>query len=151
LALYYLETSALVKLYVYESGTERLLGLTASEAGHRFAILTLAQVEFRAAIRRRQRAGEISVFEADELIESFGRHAEGRFLIQPFSDSVLDVALALVDGYALKGYDAVQLAGYLVLRSVSGVEEPVFVCADKALLAAARNEGCSTLDPCSPN
>jgi len=47
LALYYLETSALVKLYVYESGTERLVSLAASDAGHRFAILSLAQVEFR--------------------------------------------------------------------------------------------------------
>lgn len=150
MALYYLETSALVKLYVYEKGTERLLGLAAGDAGHRFAILSLAQVEFRAAIRRRQRAGEIPGPAADELIESFRQHAEGKFLTQPFSDSLLDVALALVDGHALKGYDAMQLAGYLLLRSISGVEEPIFVCADKALLAAARNEGCPVLDPNSP-
>jgi len=147
LALYYLETSALVKLYVYEPGTEGLLGLTASEAGHRFAILSLAQVEFRAAIRRRQRNGEIPSSTADELIESFRRHVEGKFLIQPFSDSLLDVALALVDSYSLKGYDAMQFAGYLMLRSISGNEEPVFVCADKALLSVARNEGCPVLDP----
>lgn len=149
MALYYLETSALVKLYVYEPGTERLLGLTASDAGHRFAILSLAQVEFRAAIRRRQRAGEISGSEADELIESFRQHSEGKFLIQSFSDSLLDVAFALIDGYALKGYDAMQLAGYLLLRSISGTEEPTFVCADKALLLSARNEGCPVMDPCS--
>lgn len=150
MALYYLETSALVKLYVYESGTERLLALTASDAGHRFAIMSLAQVEFRAAIRRRQRTGEILDTAADELIEAFRRHTEGKFLIQSFSDSVLDVALALVDSYALRGYDAAQLAGYLVLRSSSGTDEPTFVCADKALLAAARNEGCPVLDPSSP-
>jgi len=147
LGLYYLETSALVKLYVYELGTDRLLDLTASDAGHRFAILSLALVEFRAAIRRRQRAGEIPHGAADELIETFRRHAEGRFLVQPFTDSLLDVALALVDSYALRGYDSVQLAGYLVLRSVSGAEEPTFVCADKILLSAARNEGCPVLDP----
>ena len=71
MALYYLETSALVKLYVYEAGTDRLLALTASDAGHRFAILSLAQVEFRSAIRGRQRRGEIPDHSADELIESF--------------------------------------------------------------------------------
>jgi len=151
LALYYLETSALVKLYVYEPGTERLLGLTASDAGHRFAILALAQVEFRAAIRRRQRIGEIAASAADELIESFRQHSEGRFLIQSFSDSLVDVAMALIDGYGLRGYDAMQLAGYLLLRSISGNEEPTFVCADKALLSSARNEGCPVLDPCSPS
>ena len=150
MALYYLETSALVKLYVYEPGTERLLGLTASDAGHQFAILSLAQVEFRAAIRRRRRGGEIPDYAAGELIESFRQHSEGKFLIQPFSDSLLDVALALVDSYALKAYDAVQLAGYLLLRSISGTDEPTFVCADKALLSAVRNEGCPVLDPCSP-
>ena len=150
MALYYLETSALVKLYVYEAGTDRLLRLTASDAGHRFAILSLAQVEFRTAIRRRQRGGEIGDHAADELLESFRKHAEGKFLIQSFSDSLLDVALALIDSYPLKGYDALQLAGYLVLRSISGIEEPTFVCADRVLLSAARNEGCPILDPSSP-
>jgi predicted nucleic acid-binding protein len=149
-ALYYLETSALVKLYVHEPGTERLLALTVDDAGHRFAILALAQVELRSAIRRRQPGGEIPDYEADELIESFRRHSEGTFLVQPISDSVLDVALALIDGYALKGYDAAQLAGYLLLRSISGDEEPTFVCADNALLSAARNEGCPVLNPCFP-
>lgn len=149
MALYYLETSALVKLYVYEDGTERLLSLTASDAGHRFAILSLAQVEFHAAIRRRQRGGELAASAADDLIESFRQHSEGRFLMQPFSDSLLDVALELIDGYALRGYDSMQLAGYLMLRSISGAEEPIFVCADQALLKAARNEGCRAWDPCS--
>jgi predicted nucleic acid-binding protein len=149
-ALYYLETSALVKLYVYEPGTERLLGLTDSDGGNRFAILSLAQVEFRSAIRRQQRGGEISGSEADGLIESFRQHSEGKFVVQPFTESLLDVALALIDGYPLKGYDAMQLAGYLLLRSISGAQDPVFVCADKALLSAARNEGCPILDPCSP-
>jgi predicted nucleic acid-binding protein len=150
LALYYLETSALVKLYVYEPGTERLLALAASDAGHRFTILSIAQVEFRSAIRRRQRSGEIPASTADELIESFQRHSEGKFLIQPFSDSLIDLALALIDGYALRGYDAMHLAGYMLLRSSSGTEGPTFVCSDKALLSAARNEGCAVLDPCLP-
>lgn len=149
MALYYLETSALVKLYVYEAGTERLVSLAASDAGHRFAILSLAQAEFRSAIRRQQRSGEVSKSDADMLIDSFRQHAEGRFLVQPFTDPLLDVALALIDGYPLRGFDAIQLAGYLMLRSVSGAEEPVFVCADKALLSAARNEGCPILDPVS--
>lgn len=147
MALYFLETSALVKLYVFESGTERLVQLTASDAGNRFAILSLAQVEFSSAIRRQQRIGEISKSEADTLIQSFRLHSEGRFLVQPFTDALLDVASALVDAYPLRGFDAIQLAGYLMLRSISGVEEPVFVCADRALLWAAQTEGCPILDP----
>ena len=137
----------MVQLYVFEPGTERLVSLAASSAGHRFAILALAQVEFRSAIRRQERGGEIAKSEADFLIESFRQHSEGRFVVQPFTDSLVDVALALIDGYPLRGFDAMQLAGYLMLRSISGAEEPIFVCADKALLSAARNEGCPVLDP----
>jgi predicted nucleic acid-binding protein len=148
-AVYYLETSALVKLYVYESGTELPIGLTAGNAGHRFAILSLAQVEFRSAIRRQQRGGEISGSEAEALIDSFHRHLEARIVVQPFTESLLDVALALIHGYPLKAYHAMQLAEYLMLRSISGAEEPIFVCADKTLLLAARNEGCPILDPSS--
>jgi predicted nucleic acid-binding protein len=135
---------------MYETGTDRLLGLTASDARHHFAILSLAQVEFRSAIRGRQRRGEIPNADADQLIESFRRHAEGKFIIQSFSDSLLDVASALIDSYPLRAYDAAQLAGFLVLRSTSGTDEPVFVCADRVLLSAARNEGCPVLDPSSP-
>jgi uncharacterized protein len=149
-ALYYLETSALVKLYVFEPGTDRLVAIATSTAGHRFAILALAQVEFRSAIRRQERGGEISRSEADLLIESFREHTEARFVVQPFTDSLLDVALALIDGYPLRAFDAMQLAGYLTLRSVSGAEEPIFVCADRALLAAAQHEGCHVLDPTTP-
>ena len=150
MALYYLETSALVKLYVYEAETHLLLGLTASDLRHRFAILSLAQVEFRSAIRARQRRREIPEITANELIESFRRHSEGKFLIQSLSDSLVDVAEALIDSYPLSAYDAVQLAGYLTLRSMSRAEEPIFVCSHKVLLSAARNEGCPILDPSSP-
>jgi predicted nucleic acid-binding protein len=149
LAVYYLETSALVKLYVHEEGTKQLLRLTADEAENRFAIFSLSQVELRAAIRRRQRMREISPEAADSLLESFRQHSEQRFLVQPFSQSLLDIAFALLDGYALRAYDSMQLAGYLVLRSISGLDQPVFVCADKSLLSAAENEGCPVLDPCA--
>ena len=149
MALYYLETSALVKLYVHEEGTQLLLKLTAEEAGNRFAILSLAQVELRAAIRRRQRMGEVAPFAADAVLNSFRQHTEKMFLVQPFSESLLDLAFALLDGYSLRGYDSMQLAGYLMLRSISGSSPPVFVCADKSLLSAAANEGCPVLDPCA--
>ncbi len=150
MAIYYLESSALVKLYIHEPGTQRLLALAASDAGHRFSMLFLAPVEFRAAVRRRQRNKDIAARAADALLESFREHAEGRFLIQPFSDALTDVASALIDGYGLRGYDAMQLAGYILLRSVSVMDEPIFVCADKALLSAARNEGCAVMDPSLP-
>lgn len=150
MALYYLETSALVKLYVQEPGTEHMLSLASSRAGHRFAILSLAQVEFRSALRRRERDGQIPESDADQMIESFQRHAEGRFMVERFSDFLLDVASMLIDRHGVKAYDAMQLAGYLTLRAKSDIDIPIFVCADRKLLDAAQREGSPTLDPSSP-
>jgi len=56
MAVYYLDTSALVKLYVQELGTDVVLSLTGDLEEDRLAILDLARVEFRAAVRRRERA-----------------------------------------------------------------------------------------------
>jgi predicted nucleic acid-binding protein len=149
LALYYLETSALVKLYVREPGTERLLALADRSHKSRLAILALAQVEFRSAVRSREKNGEIPSPIATQLLEAFERHIEGRFLTQMVTDFVLDTACMLVDRYALRAFDAVQLAGYMVLKTAAGVDVPVFVCSDQELLMAAQREGAPVLDPCS--
>jgi uncharacterized protein len=147
LALYYLETSALVKLYVREPGTDRVLALATRSSDNRLAILSLAQVEFRSAIRRRERSGEIPAFVATQLLDAFSRHLESRFVTQTITAFLLDIACALVDRHALRAFDAMQLAGYVVLRSSTGTETPVFVCADQELLTAAKHEGAPVLNP----
>jgi len=149
LAFYYLETSALVKLYVRESGTERVLALANRTTENRLAILALSQVELRSAVRRRERNGEIPPLVATQLLETFKRHLEVRFVSQMVTDFVLDVASALVDRHALRAYDAVQLAGYVALRGSTGTDAPVFVSSDNALLSAAKQEGIPVLDPSS--
>jgi predicted nucleic acid-binding protein len=149
LAFYYLDTSALVKLYVLEPGTDRLLALTARSSDRRLAILSLAQIEFRSAVRRREQNGEIPAPVAAQLLEMFGRHLEGRFVTQTVTDFVLDIASMLVDRYALRAFDALQLAGYMALKNSAGADLPVFVCSDKELLMAAKREGLPVLHPCS--
>ena len=148
MALYYLETSALVKLYVQEPGTERLLRLASRGSNHRFAVLPLARVEFHSAIRKRQRLGDVENLVANQLIARFEQHMETKFVRQGLSDSVLDTATGLVDRYPLRAYDAVQLAGCVALKMTSRGEEPAFVCADAQLLRAAESEGLQFMDPC---
>ena len=146
MAFYYLDTSALVKLYVREPGTERLLQLVAT-AQHKFAILALTPVEFHSAIRRRERSGDIGRAAADDLLRRFARHLESRFLRQSVSEPVLETALSLIDRYPLRAYDAIQLAGCLILRASAGVEQPVFTSADEEQLRAAAAEGLVSLNP----
>jgi predicted nucleic acid-binding protein len=149
LALYYLETSALVKLYVREPGTDRLLALADRSSTNQLSILSLAQVEIWSAIRRREKNGEIPAGVATQLLEAFRRHSESRFVTQKVTDFCLDLATNLVDRYKLRAYDAIQLAGYLVLRGSAVNDLPFFVCADRDLLIAAEGEVARILDPCS--
>lgn len=149
MALYYLETSALVKLYVREPGTERLLSIAARSSANSLVILSLSQVEFRSAVRRRERNGEIPAVVANQLLDLFKRHAESRLVRQAVTDYLIDLASALVDRHGLRAFDAIQLAGYLALKTSVGAETPIFVCADHGLLSAAELEGVPILDPCS--
>jgi predicted nucleic acid-binding protein len=147
LALYFLETSALVKLYVREPGTDKLLRLASREANHRFAVLTLARVELHSAIRRRERAGDIDGSDARRLLGRFEQHLESKFLRVPLNDTVMETACSLLDRHPLRAYDAVQLAGCLAWKLISGSLEPVFISADHQLLSAAKAEGLSAMDP----
>ncbi|MBZ5728768.1 MAG: type II toxin-antitoxin system VapC family toxin [Acidobacteriia bacterium] len=150
MALYYLETSALVKLYVREPGTDQLLRLTRREHDHRFAVLAITPVEFRSAIRRRQRMGDFSPLAAGELIGRLTQHLDVKFLCQAINDAVLYTAAGLIDRHPLRAYDAIQLAGCLVLATSAGKEKPVFVCADIELLRAAESERLPSLNPTIP-
>jgi uncharacterized protein len=148
LPLYFLETSALVKLYVQELGTDRLLQLASPAAGNQFAILSVAQVEFHSAVRRRMREGDIEETAANHILENFGVHISTRLMRQLVNDNVLDLACELIGRYPLRAYDAIQLAGCLALR-LAAPEPPVFSCADRRLLEAAANEGLDCMDPAS--
>jgi uncharacterized protein len=147
LALYYLETSALVKLYIREPGTDELIRLASRTANNQFAVLVLSQVEFRSAVRKRQRVHDLDETVASELIARFEKHLATKYVRQQISDSVLDVAAALVDRHLLRAYDSIQLAGCLALRQMSGENEPTFVCSDRDLLKAAEAEGLQILEP----
>jgi predicted nucleic acid-binding protein len=147
LALYYLDTSALVKLYVREPGTPVMLELAGEESGNGLVLLSLTPVEFRSALRRRQREGDVDGEQALELLGSFAAHLDSRFIRHVLTDGVIEIALGLIDRYALRAYDALQLAGCVAMSASSPEGGPVFVCADDELCKAARNEDLPTLNP----
>lgn len=146
--LYYLDTSALVKLYVQEPGTDYLIQLASNPAENRFSLLAITPVEVRSAVRRRQRAGDLDAQDADEILGRLQKHLETRFVQQAVNEIVLNGALEMIDRYALRAFDAFQLSGCLALKSVEA-ESPTFVCSDHQLLAAARSELLVALDPCA--
>jgi len=147
LALYFLDTSALVKLYVREPGTDEMLRLASQAGQSQMAIISVASVELRAAVRRRERMEDLGHEKASALLDLFDEHVrDSVFLRQPLTEAAIETALRLIDDHALRAYDALQLAACLI---ISG-ERPVFCCSDKALLDAAGSEGLAVFDPVNP-
>ena len=91
--------------------------------------------------------GEVSAHATTTILDKLESHMQSRFLVQPLNESVFQTATDLLDRYDLRAYDSLQLAGCLVLKATSGRDQPVFVCADRDLLAAASGEGLEVHDP----
>ena len=149
MASVYLDTSALVKLYIEEEGTTQVSALTANPNDVQIVVLDIALVESRSAIRRREREGDISGTDANRVLRQLEEDAASHFLLQPTTLAVMEEAARLIDRHPLRAYDALQLAGCLVVRHA--VPGPLtFVCADTRLCEAASLEGVNTLNPLSP-
>ena len=146
MASVYLDTSALIKLYVEEEGTERVVAITDDFDGVQVIILDITPLEARSAVRRRQREGDISGADADRILDRIEDDTSSSFLVQPSTSAVIEGAARLIDRHPLRAYDALQLAGCLVIRDI--VPGPLtFVCADVRLCGAAELEGLTVLNP----
>ena len=145
----YLDTSALIKLYIEEEGDERVVEAAEGAADGHILILALASLEARSAIRRREREGDIAAADVERVLRRIEDDCSTLFQTQPLSSPVMEEAARLIDRYPLRAYDALQLAGCLVVRD--GMPGPItFVCADARLCEAAADEGLATLNPVAP-
>ena len=144
---FFFDTSALIKLYHQEVGTEhveRIFGQTENP----IVISELAIVEVYSSLARKVRTQEISLHAQEEASENFAKDCTQRFVIEPLGSAVLQKAKELLQRYgntkALRSLDALQLAAGLVARAR---EELIFVCVDSRLLDVAAAEGLQILNP----
>ncbi len=137
----YLDTSALVKLYFSEKGSETVRrAVTASSQNTTSAI---AYVEARSAFCRKLRMREL-----DE--DAFHRHKaelerDWEYLTKvAFDPFVCSRAAELVEHFPLKAYDATHLASAELVRR-TGVSPVTFACFDAVLCRAAATLGFALL------
>ena len=150
MANYYFDTSAFLKFYIEEDGSDTVQALLRDNESHTFIISDLTILEARSAIRRREREGSISAEHAANALEQIDEDAELRFLVQPQLSSMISDAAQHIDNHALRTLDSLQLAGCL-LSHRSAYPPTTFVCADSRLRTAASREGLSTIDPLLPS
>ncbi|MGA7245921.1 MAG: type II toxin-antitoxin system VapC family toxin [Terracidiphilus sp.] len=143
---YFLESTAFAKLFVQEPGTDTLIRLMESVEDNRKLIAASAPLEVYAAIRRRERVGDINSADASAAFEIL-RIEAARMVQEPLNPAVLEAARQLLDRTKLRWTEALQLGAALVAREMFRGTEIIFVSASPMLLEAARSEGLQTLDP----
>jgi uncharacterized protein len=147
---YYLDSSALAKRYLVEPGTAWIRGITDPGAGHAIIASEITRVEVAAAIGARHRGNTITNAERALAFDLLVQHTIEEYQMVAVDPSVLDRAMQLTQVRRLRGYDAVQLATALAVGDTyrqAGLSAPVFVSADRDLLAAAEAEGLQVEDP----
>ena len=98
LALYYLDTSALIKLYVREPGTDRLRSLFRAREGRQFGVLSIAIVELRSGLRRRIRSGDTNAVAVEQVLASFASDLDTRLVGQGVTEPLVGPANRVIDG-----------------------------------------------------
>ena len=147
---YFLDSSAIVKRYVFEQGRSFILALYNPAQHHNLYISQIALVEVVASMCRRTREDSITIADRDTLIEAFNRHCRKIYSIQRITTTVVTSAGNLCRLHKLRAYDAVQLACALQLRDkalASKTSVPIFVCADNNLINIAATEGLKIENP----
>ncbi|MBC7228620.1 MAG: type II toxin-antitoxin system VapC family toxin [Thermoflexales bacterium] len=147
---YYFDSSALVKRYAAETGTEWVRKITSPSSDHILLVSRVTGAEIAAAIWRKVREGNLSRQDALNIIGGFRRHLYGQYHIVEITAEVVEEAMNLITRYGLRGYDGIQLASAKLVnirRQMANLPPLIFVCADVALLDAARAEGLLAENP----
>ncbi len=142
---YFLDTSAIVKRYVQETGTSWIRNLAAPASGHFLYVARIADVEVAAALARRRQQASLSPAEAAAALSQFRQDLAQDYRVLEISIPLLRRAARIADMHVLRAYDAVQLAASLEVRSQ--VPRLVLISADADLNSAALAEGLPVEDP----
>lgn len=135
--LAYFDTSALVKAFVEEPGSDEVRNLL--KGAEMPCASLIAYVEAVSALCRKRRERELSQSEFEEGCESFKRIWEGILIIE-LGHEIVSLAERLLCTHPLKALDAVHLASALWIKGETG-EDVTFITSDKSLASAAREEG----------
>jgi uncharacterized protein len=146
----FLDTSALAKRYVVETGSPWVTSLTDPGSGNSSWISAVTPIELLAGLYRRARIGTITLTEAQQSEQHFRHELATHYQLVDLNPVILQEAMRLVAVHPLRAYDALQLATVLDLRAqraLHGVTDPVFVSADHSLNTAAAAEGLAVENP----
>lgn len=147
MSVLYLDSSAVVPLYIAESNTALVQrATTAALASDGLCSATITFAEVKAALARAQRGGRfVNANDHRRVVTAFERDWKAKFITWAVSGKLARLAGELAEIHGLRGYDAVQLAAALTLEVKLGTLE--FLCFDGELNEAAKAAGLRLYTP----
>lgn len=141
---YYFDTSALIKQYVNETGSEWVRNLFLPEHDHFFITCRLTMPEIYSAFARRLRERSVTEASYATNIRAFESDATAVYRFLELTLEVVQLSRHILEQYPLRANDAVQLASAVVanrLLIASNLTPLRFLSADERLIQAATAEG----------
>lgn len=138
----FLDSSALVKLYHFETGTTDLDILFETYPVEEVFLSDLAKVEFNSAFQNKVRTKDLTALEVEKVIASFIGDYDKFTFLELKSELILK-ARTLIDSNGFRGLrtlDTIQLASILSVKS----ELALAVTADDLLRTFIEEEGVQT-------
>ena len=151
--IYYLDTSALMKRYIPEAGSdvmeELFDGLTDSDE-LTTSYLTLLEVNSTATRLFKGRA--ITRGHHQRILIRFTLDISNNAItLVPIQNELVDSALGIAGEYTLRSLDALHFASALIASGLASDEDIYMVSADRELIVACQAHGILTLNPQSDN
>lgn len=155
MAVYFFDSSGLVKRYVAEAGTNWVQAIADPSAQNVLFIAQITGVEVIAAVTRRVRTRQITPTDASTAIGNFRHDYSNQFSLLEITDQIVRRAMDLTEAHGLRAYDAVQLAAAAEVNSQAallgfatlGMPSMTLVSSDDDLNTAAAAEGLVVEDP----
>ncbi len=139
---YFLDTSALVKRYHSEKGTDKIDKIF-SQDDRVIVISSISITEMVSALNRKKEDKTILKEDLKIALSKFFHDAIKDFLIIELDGEHIKGSIMLVLKRNIRTLDALQLAVAIGVKEL----KVTFVCADKKLVSVAEKEGLQTINP----
>ncbi len=150
MAVYFVETSALAKRSIAETGSVWLRALLDSSTGCSIYVVRVTAVEIIAAITRRERGRTLAPTDAAVARQAFHSDLATAYQVIEVTSALANQAMLLAEQHGLRGYDAIQLAAGCevhVRYLAAGLPAVISISAETELNAAVIAEGLTIEDP----
>jgi predicted nucleic acid-binding protein len=146
--VYFLDTSALIKRYHTETGSEVVEDVFRDPAAHLF-ISDLSIIELYSAFARRVRMGEITADDFQKAKAEFDADIQsGQLRVEAFGEADKVQAAQWIERHGVsRGLQALDAMHLAVIRRLGPAQLHAVYCADRPFLAILEAEGFRVINP----